>query len=120
MFAFFVVCRCSHLAVFVMHTDGHARLDFIQVRAVVVPGALLRPPMSGVPVTIATVQLICGPHLLGCPVVQNMEYKFVELLSVNFMRSSEEVVRQSIAYRYNAMKSRLAVMQTRLQVRSAG
>ncbi len=22
---------CSHLAVFVMHTDGHARLDFIQV-----------------------------------------------------------------------------------------
>ena len=48
---------------------------------------------------------------------QNMEYKFVELLSVNFLRSSEEVVRQSIAYRYNAMKSRLAVMQTRLQVR---
>ena len=23
---------CSHLAVFVMHREGHARLDFIQVR----------------------------------------------------------------------------------------
>jgi hypothetical protein len=45
-----------------------------------------------------------------------MEYKFVELLSVNFGRSSEDTVRQSITYRYNAMKSRLAIMQTRLQV----
>lgn len=44
-----------------------------------------------------------------------MEYKFVELLSVNFVRSSEEVVRQSITYRYNALKSRLVVMQSRLQ-----
>jgi hypothetical protein len=48
--------------------------------------------------------------------VQNMEYKFVELLSVDFMRSADEAVRQSITYRYNAMKSRLAVMQSRLQV----
>ncbi len=27
-----LLLRLSHLAVFVMHTDGHARLDFIQVR----------------------------------------------------------------------------------------
>lgn len=77
--------------------------------------------------------------------IQNMEYKFLELLSVNFVRSPDEVVRQQICFRYNAMKvgppggwrpgplpmprarpglirarataaqSRLAVMQARLQ-----
>mmetsp|Transcript_70276 Transcript_70276/g.219428 ORF Transcript_70276/g.219428 Transcript_70276/m.219428 type:complete len:104 (-) Transcript_70276:180-491(-) len=47
--------------------------------------------------------------------IQNMEYKFVELLSCNFVASSEEVVRQHITFRYNSMKSRLALMQARLQ-----
>ena len=48
-------------------------------------------------------------------VIHPQEYKFVELLSVDFSRSAEESVRQSITYRYNAMKSRLAIMQNRLQ-----
>lgn len=65
----------SHIAVFVMKPDGHARLDFIQ----------------------------------------NMEYKFVELLSANFIQTPEEVVKRAITYRYNALKSRLKFMQTRLQ-----
>lgn len=65
----------SHIAVFIMKPDGHARLDFIQ----------------------------------------NMEYKFVELLSVNFNRSSDEMVQRTISYRYNALKSRLKFMQSRLQ-----
>merc|ERR1719491_231389 len=47
--------------------------------------------------------------------IQNMEYKFVELLSCDFGASPEEVVRQQITFRYNSMKSRLALMQTRLQ-----
>lgn len=47
--------------------------------------------------------------------IQNMEYKFVELLSCDFIASQEEVVRQQITFRYNSMKSRLALMQTRLQ-----
>jgi len=47
--------------------------------------------------------------------IQNMEYKFVELLSVAFTASDDETVRQSIAFRYNAVKSRLALMQARLQ-----
>eukprot|EP00742_Colponemidia_sp_Colp-10_P001089 GILJ01001179.1.p1 GENE.GILJ01001179.1~~GILJ01001179.1.p1 ORF type:complete len:237 (+),score=40.93 GILJ01001179.1:89-799(+) len=65
----------SFLAVFVMHRDGHARLDFIQ----------------------------------------NMEYKFVELLSADFVASPEEVIRQQITFRYNSVKSKLALMQARLQ-----
>ncbi|GMI62599.1 hypothetical protein ScalyP_jg1629 [Parmales sp. scaly parma] len=47
--------------------------------------------------------------------IQNMEYKFVELMSCHFIRSPEEIVQHQITYRYNAMKSRLALMQSRLQ-----
>ncbi|CAM9889575.1 unnamed protein product [Discosporangium mesarthrocarpum] len=47
--------------------------------------------------------------------IQNMEYKFVELMSLQFMRSAEDIVQHQITYRYNAMKSRLALMQGRLQ-----
>jgi hypothetical protein len=36
-------------------------------------------------------------------------------MTCNFERSSEEVVQQQITYRYNALKSRLALMQARLQ-----
>mmetsp|Transcript_27406 Transcript_27406/g.66083 ORF Transcript_27406/g.66083 Transcript_27406/m.66083 type:complete len:241 (+) Transcript_27406:35-757(+) len=65
----------SFLAVFLMHTDGNARLDFIQ----------------------------------------NMEYKFVELLSCDFVASPEEVVRHQITFRYNSTKSKLALVQSRLK-----
>jgi len=47
--------------------------------------------------------------------IQNMEYKFVELLSCDFIASPEDVVRQQITFRYNSTKSRLALMQARLQ-----
>ena len=47
--------------------------------------------------------------------IQNMEYKFVELLSCASVASDEETVRQNITFRYNSVKSRLALMQARLQ-----
>lgn len=47
--------------------------------------------------------------------IQNIEYKFIELLSIDFRASDEEIVRQQLAYRYNAMKSKLAIFQARLQ-----
>ena len=65
----------SHLAIFVMQSDGTAHLDFIQ----------------------------------------NLEYKFVELMSCNFGKSQDEIVQQHITYRYNSLKSRLSIMQARLQ-----
>ena len=46
--------------------------------------------------------------------IQNIEYKFIELLSLDFMAGSEEAVRQHITFRYNAVKSKLALMQARL------
>ena len=38
--------------------------------------------------------------------IQNIEYKFIELLSCDFEASKEEVVRQNITYRYNSLKSK--------------
>mmetsp|Transcript_27269 Transcript_27269/g.59620 ORF Transcript_27269/g.59620 Transcript_27269/m.59620 type:complete len:247 (+) Transcript_27269:214-954(+) len=46
--------------------------------------------------------------------IQNMEYKFVELLSCRFSASPEDVVRQQVTYRYNVVKARLSLMQARL------
>ncbi|KAL0210633.1 hypothetical protein RCL1_005069 [Eukaryota sp. TZLM3-RCL] len=46
--------------------------------------------------------------------VQSLEYKYVELLSLTFQAASESVVRQSISFRYNSLKSRLALTNNRL------
>ncbi len=43
-----------------------------------------------------------------------MEYKFVELLSCRFLALPEDVVRAHVSFRYNVVKSRLALMQARL------
>jgi len=47
--------------------------------------------------------------------IQNMEYKFIELLSADFMASDENTVRESITYRYNTVKSKLTMMESRLR-----
>lgn len=47
--------------------------------------------------------------------IQNMEYKFVELMYCVCVRSPEDSVQQHITFRYNAMKQRLSIMQARLQ-----
>mmetsp|Transcript_3906 Transcript_3906/g.3844 ORF Transcript_3906/g.3844 Transcript_3906/m.3844 type:complete len:99 (+) Transcript_3906:357-653(+) len=46
--------------------------------------------------------------------IQNIEYKFVELLSLEFYASPEEMIRQQITFRYNSVKSKLALMSARL------
>jgi hypothetical protein len=47
--------------------------------------------------------------------IQNMEYKFVELMYCECRRSPDEVVQHHITYRYNAMKQKLSLVQSRLQ-----
>ena len=46
--------------------------------------------------------------------IQNVSFKFIELLSVMFSRSPDDMIRQQITYRYNAQKTRVATMQARL------
>ena len=47
--------------------------------------------------------------------VQRNEFKFVELLSADFMASSEETIRNSITFRYKSAKSKFALMEARLK-----
>lgn len=51
--------------------------------------------------------------------IQNMEFKFLELLSVDFLASPEEVIRQNISFRYSLCKAKTQVLQTRLKDISA-
>lgn len=46
--------------------------------------------------------------------IQNIEYKFIELLSLDFVNSPDDTVRKQISFRYNALKSKLALMQDRI------
>ena len=101
----------THLAVFIMNRDGNARLDFIQVRepprrrAFLSPTALSTGTSPPPPFFVLT-----RPH----PLAQNLEYKFVELLSVSFLRSSEAATREHISFRYQSSRARLALVQARL------
>ncbi|KAH8584181.1 alpha-mannosyl-glycoprotein beta-2-n [Cryptosporidium sp. chipmunk genotype I] len=45
--------------------------------------------------------------------IQVMEYKFLELLSVDFQQTPEEIIRNSISFRYSFMKSKVALMEGR-------
>lgn len=56
-------------------------------------------------------------RLCGSSLAQNMEYKFIELLSCDFLQSSEEVIRQQMAFRYNSLKSKLALMHVSAWIR---
>lgn len=46
--------------------------------------------------------------------IQNVSFKFVELLSVPFNRSADDTVREHITYRYRLAKAKLGVMTGRL------
>jgi len=46
--------------------------------------------------------------------IQNMEYKYVELLYCACVRSPHEVVQHHITYRYNDMKQKLSLARSRL------
>lgn len=64
--------------------------------------------------------LVLGPGGSGhLDFIQNLEYRFVELLSVAVDASPDEAVRQSVSFRYNALSARAALMHARLQDVSA-
>lgn len=47
--------------------------------------------------------------------IQNLDYKFIELLSCSFDQSDEQSRRESISYRYNSVKTKLQLMEARLR-----
>ena len=46
--------------------------------------------------------------------IQNIEYKFIELLSIDFVNSPDDTVRKQIAYRYNALRTKMELYQNRI------
>jgi len=47
--------------------------------------------------------------------IQNIEYKFIELLSIDFVNSPDDTVRKQISYRYNSIRTKLELVQNRIQ-----
>jgi len=45
--------------------------------------------------------------------IENLEYKFIELFSVDFLASTEETIRHSITHRYNLIKVKLFLVQVK-------
>ena len=48
--------------------------------------------------------------------IQNIEYKFIELLSVDFVNSNDTKLKDNITYRYNAVKQKLAITNEKLRM----
>ena len=67
------------------------------------------------PSTNMSIFLMHGDTDARLDFIQNMEYKFVELLSCVFERTTDEIVQHHITYRYNAIKQKLGIMQVRFQ-----
>ena len=44
---------------------------------------------------------------------QNLQYKIIELLVIAMKRTSEEETKDSVSYRYNFVKSKLELVQSR-------
>lgn len=47
--------------------------------------------------------------------VQNLEYKFVELLSCQLRKGSEEATKSKVSQRFNHLRQRNNLLQTRLE-----
>ena len=46
--------------------------------------------------------------------IQYIEYKYIELLSLDFTNSPDDTVKKQIAYRYNSVKTKLSLLQDRV------
>lgn len=71
------------------------------------------------PNTFVIVLLLSRDGSSTLQLLQNLEFKFVELLALPLRESAEALVRSHITYRYNAMRSRLSIMTAKLQDVSA-
>lgn len=81
------------------------------------PNVLIRMLNSVIrePATHLAILVLSGDKQARLDIIQNMEYKFVELMSCDCEASPEQIVQHHITYRYDAMKQRLGIMQGRLQ-----
>ncbi|EEA06013.1 uncharacterized protein CMU_017670 [Cryptosporidium muris RN66] len=63
---------------------------------------------------IYSVRFLMKSDGTGClKFLQNMDYKLLELVNLEFLQQSEDAVRNSITYRYNFLRSKVAIMEAR-------
>jgi len=67
------------------------------------------------PNTYFAVLFISGEGPARLDFIQNLEYKFLELLTLDFYAATEDVVRQNITYRYNIQKAKCGFLQSKLK-----
>ena len=48
--------------------------------------------------------------------MENLEYKFVELINLNFVPASDDLIREQISYRYNSMRAVHEITQSRIEI----
>ena len=46
--------------------------------------------------------------------IQKIKYKFIELFSIDFVNSPDDSVWKQISYRYNALRTKMELMQNRI------
>ncbi len=51
--------------------------------------------------------------------IENMEYKFLEMLTLDFIASPEDIIRENVTFRYNILKAKMIFVQNRLNDISA-
>ena len=47
---------------------------------------------------------------------ENLEYKFVELINIDFIPASDDLIREQISYRYNSMRALHEMTQSRIEI----
>ena len=66
------------------------------------------------PLSYIAVFIIQKEGIARLDFIQNIKYKFIELLSIDFVNSPDDSVRKQISYRYNALRTKLELMQNRI------
>lgn len=87
-------------------------IDFLELPHILVKmmNACIREPQSYLAI------LALYPDGSGkLEMIQNMEYKHVELLSLSCRQSEDEIVQRQITFRYNSLKQRMLSLQSKLQ-----
>lgn len=88
-------------------------IDFIDYAGILI--RMLNSCIKEPHVNLAILTIFSDSEDARLDFIQNMQYKFVELMYCECKRSPDEVVQHHITYRYNAMKQKLSVVQSRLQ-----
>lgn len=110
---FFLYCHSVDQQAFVqMQHDQKLMIDFKDY-----PNVLSKMLNSSIkePHAYLAVLILGTTGLARLDLIRNMEYKFVDLMSVPFEAAPDDMIKVHITYRYNAAKSKLALMHARLQ-----